>query len=536
MAEQLPHNDDAERAVLGAVLINNNAIETAASTLDVDDFFADRNRRIYKAMLDLRIADQPIDESMLAETLGSDLERVGGLSYLVELSVGLPRGDFVERYATVVQDKSSLRRIINDANSVVTAAMNGAADELDEKVAAMQATVLSRKGAEPDFEAYDGRYIMRSLGIVFTVDYLRRERNQLVGELTVCRGDQTLSAADFNLSSARARSERARHLEQRTKMKKLDWGRLLEEFAQHVLGAERQGEPAVSLRDVPRPTADDEIVVDGVPLLPRHPVIWFGDGGTFKSYLALYFAGKMARRGRRIGYFDWELDGGAHRHRLERLFGDDMPDIKYLRCEQPLFRMAEHVRRTVREERLDYAIFDSIAFACDGPPEAAEVASRYFGALRQLGPIGSLHIAHISKSEGADRKPFGSTFWANGARATWFMKKADAEPGGNQLTIGLYNRKSNLSGLSSPGGFGITFSSQRTSLKPVAIENHPDLAAQLSVRHRMASALRNGSMSTADLADTIEAKPNTVTRTARRYRKQFTLLKGGKLGLQEGER
>jgi hypothetical protein len=109
----------------------------------------------------------------------------------------------------------------------------------------------------------------------------------------------------------------------------------------------------------------------------------------------------------RVGLFDWELAGEDHRERLERLFGAKLPGVRYARCNRPFVHELDRLRRIVRDEALDYVIFDSVAFACDGPPEAAEVAGRYFQSLRQLGIVGSLHIAHISKADGADQKPFG---------------------------------------------------------------------------------------------------------------------------------
>src|SRR6185369_10696077 len=104
----------------------------------------------------------------------------------------------------------------------------------------------------------------------------------------------------------------------------------------------------------------------------------------------------------------------------------------------------DRLTRIVRDRHIDYAVFDSVAFASDGPPEAAEVAGRYFRAVRQIG-CGSLHIAHISKAENGDQKPFGSAFWHNGARSTWFAKRANEETSGTEpLNLGLFHRKSNL--------------------------------------------------------------------------------------------
>jgi hypothetical protein len=396
--------------------------------------------------------------------------------------------------------------------------------------------------APREFKRLDeGRYrlTLPGLGIEFTVDRLRRRFDELTGELTVrCElaGARTfngvLSVADLNLSRSRDRRERAQHLASRAKAKDLDWEGLLEEFVQRVLVADRDGQPAVSLRDLPRSGAGDSIHIEGLTLIDRHPIILFGDGGSAKSYLALYLAGRLSMLGVRPALFDWELGGEDHRDRLERLFGPNMPDIRYVRCERPLTYEVDRLRRVVCDNGIGYAVFDSIAFACDGPPEAAEVAGRYFQAVRQIG-LGSLHLAHVSKAEGADQKPFGSTFWHAGARATWNVKLAETQPGGNQVAIGLYNRKANLGGLKPPSAFEITFTDDRTTFKRINVADVADLAGQLSVRQRMASLLRRGAMSPEALASEIDADAETVKRTARRYKQQFTVIPGGNLALLE---
>ena len=130
--------------------------------------------------------------------------------------------------------------------------------------------------------------------------------------------------------------------------------------------------------------------VDGLTLPRQHPSILFGDGGTGKSYIALYVAGRIAEQDISVALFDWELAGEDHRDRLERLFSDGMPRVLYCRCERPLVYEVDRLRRIVRDKGVQYAVYDSVAFASDGPPEAAEVAGRYFRAVRQIGG-GSLH-------------------------------------------------------------------------------------------------------------------------------------------------
>jgi len=171
-----------------------------------------------------------------------------------------------------------------------------------------------------------------------------------------------------------------------------------------------------------------------------------------------------------------------------------------------------------------------VAFACDGPPETAEVAGSYFRAVRQIG-IGSFHIAHISRGEGNDQKPFGSVFWHNGARSTWFAKLADESRDGQTLNIGFFNRKANLGRLSCPTGFKITFTDDTTTFARANPADTPDLAVSMSVRDRMKHVLRNGAMDLDDLAKEIDAKPDTIGRTVRRNKGVFTLLQGGKVAL-----
>ena len=378
-----------------------------------------------------------------------------------------------------------------------------------------------------------------ALGITFEADRLRRERHELHGELTVrCAmpGAKTvngvLNVGDFNFSSVRARQDRARLLEKRAGTNgDLDWFGLLEDLCQRVFEAERTGDPAVDLRELPRPEPGDEIRVEGIPLPRRHPTILFGDGGAAKSYMSLYLAGQLAVRGMRIALFDWELAGEDHRDRLERLFGSQMPQVFYARCERPVSVEGDRLRRIVRERGIEYAIFDSIAFACDGPPEAAEVAGRYFRAVREIG-VGSLHVAHVNRSEQNDRKPFGSTFWHNGARSTWFIQASEQLGNDDTLRLGLFNRKANLGGLRAPTGFVLNFTEDRTYIRRGDVADTPDLAVKLSVRQRIAYVLRKGALMPEQIAEEIEAEPETVRRTVRRYQRDFVVLDGGRIGLK----
>ncbi len=374
----------------------------------------------------------------------------------------------------------------------------------------------------------DGRYRLRfdHSGIELEVDRLRRRFDELVGELTVrcdLAGAQTiegvLCSSDFNFSSLTARQRHAGVLANRARTNsKLDWHGALDWCCQLVLRAEREGQAPVRLAEVARPIkGGDDHEVHGFSLPRRHPAIAFGDGGGGKSLIALWLAGTLASRGLRVGFFDYELAAPDHRERLEQLFGADLPaDLWYVRCEAPLARDSDRLRRLVAEQRLDYLVFDSVGYACDGAPESAEAALGYFQALRRLGPVGSLHLAHISKAEGADRRPFGSAFWHNSARATWFIKPSDDSAASDTLSIGVFERKRNLGRQRAPFGLEVQFTPERTTFHRVDIATVPEFASRVSINQRIASALRGGSMTREALAAELDTNPETLRRTLNR--------------------
>lgn len=355
--------------------------------------------------------------------------------------------------------------------------------------------------------------------VTFELDRLTWHKQELSGELLVRCDllgtdgvDGVLSVATFNVSSARARSERASQLERQSRARDVPWQALIEELCQRVLAAERSGEPAVALRSIDRPDESERLVrVFGFQLPWRHPAIVFGDGGSAKSYLALYLGGLLAEEGYRVALFDWELDGADHRERFERLFASDMPDtLFYTRCARPLVYDADRLKRIVRTQHIDFAIYDSIGFACHDAPESAESALAYFRGVRQIG-VGSLHVAHVSKAEGGDQKPFGSTFFHNSARATWNIKPT--EDGTGNLTLGVFNRKPNLTARQQPFGIQVRFDADRTRFKLCDLAAVEEFAPQLTVLQRIRSLLRAGAMSRDAIAAALDdQKPDTLRR------------------------
>jgi hypothetical protein len=398
-----------------------------------------------------------------------------------------------------------------------------------------------------NFKAHADSYVITdaSNGIEYHVAGLHRERSgELIGELRVACGiigaraiDGVLSEGSFNFGSVPARSQRAKLLTERARTGgKIDFLAHLEEVCQRVNAAERTGKPGVLLRTVKPAPPDDLYDISGWRFPRRHLTITFGPGGTMKSYLLLWVLGTLAKSGVSVGLLDWELDAEDHSLRDHLLFGDDRPDIHYLRCDRPLVYELPRIQQWKREHRIEYLGLDSVAYGTAGKPEDAEAAMSYNRAFRVL-ECGGMAIAHVRKDgqnpADAERYPFGSVFWHNSARSTWFAKDADpAAENTTTKTIGLFNRKVNLSGKQTAVAFRIDFEPGRTSITRADVRDTPELAASLPLWQRMQALVRQGPQTLADIASELNhGNTESLDRIVRRQKNVFTKITG-KDGIQ----
>lgn len=129
LASTLPANVQAERSILGAILLDNLAYNQAAEHLRAEDFSLDSHRRIYSRMIDLAESSRPIDMITLIEELDrrKELEAIGDVGYVSGLVDGVPDRPSIEHYIRIVRDKALLRGLIHAANSAIARA----ADQTD---------------------------------------------------------------------------------------------------------------------------------------------------------------------------------------------------------------------------------------------------------------------------------------------------------------------------------------------------------------------------------------------------------------------
>lgn len=358
---------------------------------------------------------------------------------------------------------------------------------------------------------------------------------ELIVRYTAPGLERQLYQARMNLMAPRTRSDVGSALGKiRADIK---WADFLGEAVTAAIGAYRDGEPAILLRDAPVRLATPYLLPP--VLLSEFPTILFGRGGDGKSLLALAMAlsvhtgrgeilGLAPSRATRVLFLDFEFSASEHRERMAAMLhaSDVLPDIAYLRCSDALWDEHDRIQRAIRDHGAEYLVIDSVGMACGGiPPENSEAALRFNAEVRRLG-LGALCIAHMVK-DGSDEYPFGSVFWHNSARSTWLVRR-ESEPESRPEVIGLYQKKANVGRRVAPVAFEVTIDGDDTArIQRVAFTRRDPgeiaiVAQRLSLTARLTRSLRAGPRILAEVADELDAKPDTIERTMRRYPKLFT--------------
>jgi hypothetical protein len=128
----VPHNLEAERALLGSVLLDNSALKLALETVGRDDFFSEAHRITFSKMVVISENNRTIDLVTLSEELSKDgqIDKAGGAAYLAALTDGVPIGTSVavSEYCRIVKEKAVIRQLINAANNVISRCIEGTDD------------------------------------------------------------------------------------------------------------------------------------------------------------------------------------------------------------------------------------------------------------------------------------------------------------------------------------------------------------------------------------------------------------------------
>jgi replicative DNA helicase len=179
----LPAAVDAEKTILGAILLDNLAHSEAAEKLEPDDFSLDSHKRIYQRMGDLLAEQRPVDIVTLSNELArfKEIEAVGGVAYLASLTEGLPRRPVIEEYIKIVKDKSLLRRLMMICSQAIARAADQSETAL-EVLGAAEAGLLevSERSISNGFQSLD-QIVAGSFG---SIDNLYKQSREVTGLAT----------------------------------------------------------------------------------------------------------------------------------------------------------------------------------------------------------------------------------------------------------------------------------------------------------------------------------------------------------------
>jgi len=342
----------------------------------------------------------------------------------------------------------------------------------------------------------------------------------------------------LNLTSSEARRRLAKYLNEDVSAN--NWTSMLEQASIMILTEWRKGPPVIQLATH---IVKESLGMRLSPLLQeRQATVFYGEGDTLKSFLALFLAILIATGEKQIGltpepgnvlYLDYETDEDTMWQRASMIttgLALDIPDgLFYRYLHQPLAADIQQINRIVLDRGIDAIVVDSAAPAVL-EPESASMVTEYFRALRSLRKT-SLTIAHVAKNS-KQLAPYGSTFWRNLPRAN-FMVQASREL--EHVTVGLKHTKSNNGRRLHDLGFKFEFDNDRVTIDSVDVKNVPELAHGLPPLERIIGALSHGNKPLTELTEELELPAGVVSPILLRHRNHFLQVRPGVWGLKYDE-
>jgi hypothetical protein len=407
----------------------------------------------------------------------------------------------------------------------------------------------------PPRRDYESTFARSGLGYVLRLDEIstelrvgriKRRSEETSAELVVktrIRGiktvDGVLHAARFNMSSSTMRERVGKLLSGRHPGIDVDWQYFLEELCQRTLKAEAAGEPVEEIghdaidRTAPRWAVE--------PLMPlRAPTLLYGPGGTGKSYIACAMAISVAG-GRevipgfapaikgKVLYLDWETTRETVNQRLIRIAeGQEIEvprGILYRRQNRPLADDAEDLSSIVADHGVIFVVLDSCGGAI-GPQgeygDANEGALKLFEAIRFLGPVSTLIVDHVSKTElvlagKRGKVPYGSIYKINYSRQAWELRPLEKKAPEDPMRVAFHDFKRNDTAEHAPIGLRVDWQTDTITFAPDALaaetpempapkDNVPDATLASSIME----LLEGARMKAPQIAENLNANPASI--------------------------
>ena len=336
---------------------------------------------------------------------------------------------------------------------------------------------------EPMVQVLDEDHIRVTLptvaGVVsFTFTDMDKRQRQFDCTVTVsCFADPEPYSENLNLNSSSGKTQFRRDLDT-IFGKQYDWTRNLNKainLATEAYLSQERGRDIVEI-----PDSVGEVLLVPPLVVADGPTIFFGDGASLKSYitgklmicmaLGIDFCG-MKTPSVTPMMIDYEDSGPNVKRRWKRIaMGidgmEEVLGVHYWEAKGiPLIHQVDALKRYTTKHGVGLLVIDSAAPACGGDPSDHEAVIEFFSALKRIG-LPCIIIAHVTKAM-ENTKPFGSTYWHNEARRTWYIERVQEEDS-DDVDVGFYNRKVNDGRKPHPLAFHARFSEDERG--PVSIE------------------------------------------------------------------
>lgn len=390
----------------------------------------------------------------------------------------------------------------------------------------------------------------------FDFDRISRTAGAMDCELTISHSNPSFEAEPYslriNILSASARSQLETALRKQFTPTAINWTLTVSTAFARVRQAHNDMDRTVHVSALPDMDAPEFLVDVLLPL--EADTIIFGDGSSGKTYMAYAMGLEVATGGAFCGYrakpggvliLDYETGKKMAKLRLRRLLlGMDMDPnilaelpIHYIEAEGvPLPELRDTLRMAIERHDIKLVIIDAAGDACGGEPEKAGVVLNYFNACSELKAT-RLHIAHVTNSEMevSAKRPFGSRYWHNRARRTWFVKR-DQEEESDIVDIGIICRKVNDGRLPKPIAFQVRFEGDNGPVRMAAEDFRKVIAFEQdqSQSDRVASflAAADGPQLITDISAGLGLTSNVVGTVLDRGRKSNRFVVVSKAGKQ----
>ncbi len=309
----------------------------------------------------------------------------------------------------------------------------------------------------------------------------------------------------------------------------LPWVALLEVMCNTAIDCFREGEPVITLANMPTPRDPGYLVRK---LLARNETtLLYGDGESCKSYTAMTLAIAVAAEksfpnlelegpGGPVLYLDWETNWQRQLIRAKRICKGHQVDLPkhlhYRRMERKLVDDLQTVRNEAQRMKAQLIVYDSLGLASGGNSKEEDTSVQFFTAIREIGDFTHLVIHHLNWSEAQSDgipRPYGSIYNRNQVRSAWAIRRAGIE-GSPHADIILFHTKSNDDVRYSPFALHYQFGPDTTTISNLDPETVPAIAVHMDLAPRIRTLLGDGEpRTTEEIAHKLITTPDSVKMT-----------------------